>query len=89
MRYNRDLLEGLRANMPDMVITWPYDEGGCACKRCYPWGGNGFIRISKQLFRLARVVNPDVVWCVSTWCFDTPYEGEWVALAASLEEEKW
>ncbi len=89
MRYNRDLLEGLRANMPDMVITWPYDEGGCACKRCYPWGGNGFIRISKQLFRLARVVNPDVVRCVSTWCFDTPYEGEWVALAASLEEEKW
>lgn len=89
MRYNRDLLEGLRANMPDMVITWPYDEGGCACKRCYPWGGNGFIRISKQLFRLARAVNPDVVRCVSTWCFDTPYEGEWEALAASLEEEKW
>lgn len=89
MRYNRDFLTGLQANPPDMVITWPYDEGGCACEKCYPWGGNGFIKYSKQTFEIARAMNPDVVRCVSTWCFDTPYEGEWEALAESLKEEQW
>lgn len=88
-RYNRELLEGLRDNSPDMVLTWPYDEGGCACERCYPWGGNGFIKYSKQTFEIAREVNPDVIRCVSTWCFDTPYEGEWEALADSLKNEQW
>ncbi len=89
MRYNRELLEGLRHNTPDLVLTWPYDEGGCACEKCYPWGGNGFITLSKQLFKLARTLNPNVERCVSTWCFDTPYEGEWEALADSLKEEHW
>jgi len=30
-----------------------------------------------------------VIRCVSTWCFDTPYEGEWEALSDSLKEEQW
>ena len=89
MRYNRDFLCGLAENPPDMVITWPYDEGGCACEKCYPWGGNGFIKYSKQTFEIAHAVNPHVIRCVSTWCFDTPYEGEWEALADSLKTEKW
>ncbi len=89
MRYNKDFLAGLAENPPDMVITWPYDEGGCACEKCYPWGGNGFIKYSKQTFEIARALNPAVVRCVSTWCFDTPYEGEWEALSRSLKEEKW
>lgn len=89
MRYNREFLEGLRDNPPDMVFTWPYDEGGCACDMCYPWGGNGFIKYSKQTFEIARAVKPDVIRCVSTWCFDTPCEGEWAALADSLREEQW
>ncbi len=89
MCYNTDFLAGLAENPPDMVITWPYDEGGCACEKCYPWGGNGFIKYSKQTFEIARTLNPDVIRCVSTWCFDTPYEGEWEALAESLKTEQW
>lgn len=89
MGYIEDLLNRLKLSGLDMIITWPYDEGGCACEKCYPWGANGFIKYSKQVFALARRVFPDIVRCVSTWCFDTPEEGEWDGLAASLQTEKW
>lgn len=89
MHTNTWLMERMHPDSLDMVLTWPYDEGGCSCSECYPWGGNGFIRASKQAFQIARSFFPDVLRCVSTWCFDTPYEGEWEALYKSLQEEKW
>jgi hypothetical protein len=89
LRYNERFLRQLEPGSVDLLMTWPYDEGGCACAQCYPWGANGFIRYSKQLFQMARTIFPDALRCVSTWCFDTPYEGEWQALADSLQDEKW
>ena len=38
----------------DGVTYWPYDEGGCGCKDCWPWGsripesGSGSFHISAQ-----------------------------------------
>lgn len=26
----------------DYVFTWPYDEGGCGCEECSPWGQKDF-----------------------------------------------
>ncbi|NLF00162.1 MAG: hypothetical protein GX601_04205, partial [Anaerolineales bacterium] len=73
----------------DMLITWPYDEGGCACPDCYPWGAKGFLRGSKRAFEMARNYFPNVKRILSTWMFDTPEEGEWDALTESLEEDRW
>lgn len=73
----------------DMVDVWPYDEGGCGCPECAPWGAKGYIRSSKRAFSIAKKYFPHALRLVSTWCFDTPYEGEWEALDRSLEEEKW
>jgi len=54
----------------DFVWTWPYDQGGCACDACKPWGANGFLRASEQLARLYRERFPrGQVW-LSTWLFD-------------------
>jgi hypothetical protein len=54
----------------DFIWTWPYDQGGCACDACKPWGANGFLRASEQLARLFRERFPrGDVW-LSTWLFD-------------------
>lgn len=59
----------------DYVMTWPYDEGGCGCAKCYPWGGNGFLRLSDQVHREMLRFYPDAKFILSTWYFDELYEG--------------
>lgn len=83
-RYNRTFCEAMRACGLDMVITWPYDEGGCGCEQCAPWGAKGFLAASKRAFSIAREYFPEVRRVLSTWMFDTPYEGEWETLSKDL-----
>jgi hypothetical protein len=54
----------------DFIWTWPYDQGGCACDRCMPWGANGFLRASEQLARLYHERFPNGKVWLSTWLFD-------------------
>ena len=68
----------------DIVVYWPYDEGGCACEKCLPWGSNGYLKLSRETTALARRYFPKVKTVLSTWMFDTPPEGEWEGLAESL-----
>ena len=39
----RQLFERLSDVGLDIVTFWPYDEGGCACEKCKPWGSNGYL----------------------------------------------
>ena len=68
----------------DIVVHWPYDEGGCACADCSPWGSRGYLKLSRDLTLLARRHFPRVKSVLSTWMFDTPPEGEWAGLTQSL-----
>jgi F5/8 type C domain len=54
----------------DMILSWPYDHGGCACEACRVWGGNGFMKASKQLSDIYRQRFPNGKVLVSTWWFD-------------------
>jgi hypothetical protein len=81
---HRRLFEKLSPFAPDLLCFWPYDEGGCACPQCAPWGANGYLRVSRALTDLARRQWPKVQVVLSTWTFDTPPEGEWDGLARSL-----
>jgi len=69
------------------VCFWPYDEGGCACAKCAPWGCNGYLRLSRDLTRLGREYFPKLKTVLSTWMFDTPPEGEWQGLADALAKD--
>ena len=80
----RELFSRLADIGLDALCLWPYDEGGCACQRCRPWGAGGFLRISRDVADLARRVFPAAKVILSTWTFDTPPEGEWEGLAKSL-----
>lgn len=71
----------------DLVCMWPYDEGGCSCAECAPWGSNGYVNISRDLTHLGRKYFPNLETIVSTWMFDTPPEGEWQGLTDVLAKQ--
>jgi hypothetical protein len=70
----RDALNGISL---DYVCIWPYDQGGCTCEECVPWGSNGFLRIAPKVADLAKKYFPAVKIILSTWDFDVFYDGEW------------
>lgn len=65
----------------DSISTSAYDEGGCGCEKCRPWGANGYLDLAKEYFKEARKIYPDCKLGLSTWYFDHPIdEGEYEAL---------
>jgi hypothetical protein len=84
----------------DLVVYWPYDEGGCDCAQCRPWGGNGYLKLCRDFSALVREKYPKANIILSTWCFDysqspdwkvrvpSRENGEYAALAKALEDDK-
>ena len=68
----------------DILCPWPYDEGGCGCDPCWPWGSKGFLDLSRDVAKLARQSNPHLQVILSTWMFDSPPAGEWAGLRDAL-----
>ncbi|MCD4824657.1 MAG: hypothetical protein K8S55_08620 [Phycisphaerae bacterium] len=71
----------------DYFVFWPYDEGGCGCSRCWPWGAEGYPRLSRDIALMARTKFPGLETILSTWCYDTPPAGEWEGLAGFLGQD--
>lgn len=77
-----------RGVAPDYFSIWPYDQGGCGCDQCTPWGSNGFLRMTKMISTLIRKKVPDIKVIMSTWLFDVVEdEGEWAGLADAFKKE--
>ena len=89
--YLLDVYEQLFAQYEDIgldyLICWPYDEGGCGCAACAPWGANAFPALSKDVATLGRAAFPRMRVVLSTWLYDLPPAGEWEGLAARLEQD--
>lgn len=70
------------------LVLWPYDQGGCNCEHCRPWGCNGFLRMSEPVARLARRYFPQARIVLSTWYFDKDHYSwakvEWEGLAKAF-----
>ena len=72
----------------DYLVTWPYDEGGCGCADCLPWGGRGYADLVRLLDEEARQIYPAIKTIVSTWTFDRPEgQGEFDLLYRRLGED--
>ena len=70
----------------DYLVTWPYDEGGCGCEACRPWGANGYCDLVIKLRGEVVSFYPDVKFIVSAWIFDKPGDqGEYAGLYARLK----
>ena len=73
----------------DFIWSWPYDQGGCACDECAPWGANGFLRASEQLSRLYHERFPGGELWLSTWLMDqVNARGELDGLLTNLDEHE-
>ncbi len=70
------------------VWNWPYDQGGCTCSQCAPWGCNGFLKIAKPYAELVRRLMPEAKIVLSTWYFDHFVKGEWEGLAKAMGKRK-
>ncbi len=87
MENTRKLYERLVDIGLDGVVYWPYDEGGCSCPQCSPWGCNGYLKLSCDMTVLGREYFPKMKTVLSTWMFDTPPEGEWQGLADYIPKD--
>ncbi len=59
---------------PEYISFWPYDQGGCGCEECHPWGGNGFLKTYEALRSIANRYIPQTKWNLSFWFCQ---EDEW------------
>ncbi|MEN6372510.1 MAG: hypothetical protein ABFD64_10920 [Armatimonadota bacterium] len=81
------LMDEFRDIELDFFESWPYDEGGCGCEKCWPWGEKGFLSISKEVADLFRSKYPSGRVILSTWMYDTPDAGEWDGLSKYMAED--
>jgi hypothetical protein len=70
----------------DYLWLWPYDQGGCTCWLCKPWGANGFLKISEPAARLFRTRFPRGKVVLSTWYFDHFTSGEWDGITEAFRK---
>ena len=72
----------------DYWFIWPYDNGGCTCSNCAPWGANGFLRMAEPLARAYRRAFPKGRVILGTWYFDRWADGEWSGITARFNAKK-
>jgi hypothetical protein len=70
---------------PRSVWIWPYDQGGCGCAECKPWGSKGFMKCVEEVGKLARQKLPGTKIMLSTWYMD---KNELAAVMKQLGERK-
>ncbi len=73
----------------DIVVYWPYDEGGCDCPQCSPWGGNGYLKLCRDFSKVVHQKYPEAKIILSTWCFDYRHNPDWKTRVASIENGEY
>ena len=66
---------------PRSIWIWPYDQGGCECAECRPWGSNGFLKCVEQVGKLARAKMPGTKIAIANWLMD---KNEWAGVTERL-----
>ena len=72
----------------DYWFFWPYDNGGCTCAQCAPWGANGYLRLAEPEARAFRRAFPKGKVILSTWYFDRWANGDWEGITAKFKAKK-
>jgi hypothetical protein len=72
----------------DYWFIWPYDNGGCTCPKCAPWGANGYLRMAEPLAKAYKKAFPKGKVILGTWYFDRWGIGEWDGISAKFNAKK-
>ncbi|MBE5869300.1 MAG: hypothetical protein E7293_10180 [Lachnospiraceae bacterium] len=70
IEYKRQVLEVFKEADLDYWGFGPYDEGGCTCPKCRPWGSNGYLKTVEALIPVTKEYMPDVQFILGLWQFD-------------------
>ena len=87
LRARREMLAYFSDLKIDYVVYWPYDQGGCTCKDCAPWGANGFLKLLPHFKSLINEMMPNTKIIVSAWYFDRFTSGEWKGFTERLGDK--
>ena len=85
LKERREMLEVFRGTKVNYLVYWPYDQGGCTCKDCAPWGSGGFLKILPEFRKLTSEMMPESRIIISTWYFDRFIDGEWEQFSRHME----
>lgn len=88
VKKNREMLEPFKDLDVDMISYWPYDQGGCGCDKCRPYGGNGMFKLAEATLPMIRELFPKAEICWCTWEFDWRGQdlGEWSTLYRKIAD---
>lgn len=88
LRQRREVLEAFSDIRLKYFCIWPYDQGGCNCAECAPWGINGYLKLLSGLKNVIKSVFPDAELILSTWFFDRFTSGEWEGILKRIKTKK-
>ncbi|MDD2504247.1 MAG: hypothetical protein PHG58_10440, partial [Clostridia bacterium] len=88
IKNRRKMLELFQECPPDIFSLSVYDQGGCTCSACEPYGGNSYPKILKALLPTFKSFNPDIKLMLSGWYLDRFIDGEWEMLYESFSQSK-
>lgn len=73
----------------DFITLWSYDEGGCCCDKCWPWGGKGFYNMAHRISGYIKERYPTIEIWLATWYLGRKPEQkeEWPTLYRRLRED--
>lgn len=77
LRQRKQVLDAFSDIDLKYVCYWPYDQGGCSCVGCAPWGVNGYMKLLPEFCDTVKSVFPGAEIILSTWFFDRFTSGEW------------
>ncbi len=83
-QYRQQMLDAFAGLNIGYYSMGAYDQGGCTCPQCKPWGSNGYLRTAEAVARLVRRNLPDAKTVLVTWHFDRHIAGEWEGLSRAF-----
>ena len=87
-RIRREDFEIMRDLDVGICSFWPYDQGGCGCQKCFPYGANGMFKLADRLLPVVRSIWPDIKISWSCWEFGREGTNEWELLYDRINSGK-
>ena len=84
-KWRRSVLKAFAGIGIQYVQICHYDQGGCTCSACAPWGINGGILADREYAKAVREVFPRAKIIFSLWRYDIFVSGEWEGIFKILE----
>ncbi len=86
--YVQEMIDAFQSVGLDYWFFAPYDNGGCTCAQCAPWGSNGYLRMAELLVGAYRSAYPQGKVIMSTWYFNRWAYGEWEGITEQFNQQR-